>query len=397
MHEFYVLGSGATAMHIVQRVELADVAHLQLEERFEGMTAGLVANMGIREVDLHTGEAVFSWWASDHINLNTSTYPPRNLDGPYPNGWDWLHLNAIDKNSEGDYLITARYTDAVYKVSKKDGHVIWTLGGPSTSFQLQASTNHQETAGQCQMTTWGFDFTRPHDARFVSSDDTSETITLLDNGGCEESKSSDTSSALILHLDKSSSPWIATVKRRWLRPDNGRSDKRGNFQLLPNGNAFVGWSENSYISEHSPDGEVLMEAQFTSDRFVTYRAYKFNFTSAPAELPVLKGFAYGLSPDQSVSVYYVSWNGATEVAHWEFYTKEHEFLGRVERSGFETMFQQTSRYADEIYAQALSADNRVLSRSKMEEIRNPSGWAADHALIKSILQAANEDGGKDEL
>ena len=113
MHEFYVLDNGATAMHIVQRVELADVAHLNLENQFEGMTAGLVANMGtafsrnyrclkqlltklmfagIQEVDLHSGEAVFSWWASDHINLNTSTFPPRHLDGPYPNGWDWLYV-----------------------------------------------------------------------------------------------------------------------------------------------------------------------------------------------------------------------------------------------------------------------------------------------------------------
>lgn len=46
MHEFYVLNNGATAMHIVQRVELADIAHLKLEKQFEGMTAGLVANMG---------------------------------------------------------------------------------------------------------------------------------------------------------------------------------------------------------------------------------------------------------------------------------------------------------------------------------------------------------------
>lgn len=110
------------------------------------------------------------------------------------------HLNAIDKDNRGDYLVTARYTDAVYKVSGQDGHIIWSLGGTTSSFRLD-----------------GFNFSRPHDARFVSRNATSETITLLDNGGCEESQTSDVSSALIIHLDTSSEDWVATVEKRWTR------------------------------------------------------------------------------------------------------------------------------------------------------------------------------------
>lgn len=97
-------------------------------------------------------------------------------------------------------MITARYTDAVYKISGRDGHIMWSLGGTTSSFKLES-----------------FNFSRPHDARFVSSDATSETITLLDNGGCEESKTSDVSSALVIRLDKSS--WVATVQKRWTRYD----------------------------------------------------------------------------------------------------------------------------------------------------------------------------------
>lgn len=158
------------------------------------------------------------------------------------------------------------------------------------------------------------------------------------------------------------------------RPDGGRSTKRGNFQLLPNGNAFVGWSENSYISEHSPDGRLLMEAQFTSERFVTYRAYKFNFTSAPSEAPILKGFAYGESPDRSVSVYYVSWNGATEVTSWDFYSEDGSLLGRAPRRGFETSFQQSSTFTERVFAKAISIDGVVLGQTKVEAIDNPHGW-----------------------
>lgn len=112
----------------------------------------------------------------------------------------YSHLNAIDKNAEGDYLVTARYTDAVYKVSGKDGRILWTLGGVSSTFKLE-----------------GFNFSRPHDARFLSSDATSETITMLDNAGDEQSQIADFSSALIVDLDKSTTPWTARVRTRWIR------------------------------------------------------------------------------------------------------------------------------------------------------------------------------------
>ncbi|EME38173.1 hypothetical protein DOTSEDRAFT_57685 [Dothistroma septosporum NZE10] len=353
MHEFNVLDDGKTGMHIVQKVEVADVSHLDAN----GQQSGLVINMGIREFDLHTNKTIFMWWAQDYVNLNASSFPPRFLNGPFPNGWDWLHLNAIDKSPEGDYLVTARYTDAVYKVSGKDGHIMWSLGGTTSSFQLQ-----------------DFNFSRPHDARFVSTGETTQTITLLDNGGCEESKTSDVSSALIIDLDMSSEPWTAKVQKRWTRPDNGRSDKRGNFQLLPNGNAFIGWSENSYMTEHPPSGDLLMQAQFTSTRFVTYRSYKFNFTSAPSEPPIMKGFVYGEDEARSVSVYYVSWNGATEVSRWEFYSGGGELLGSVARTGFETMFQQSARYVETVYAQAVDRNGDVLGKSKVVHVVAPASW-----------------------
>ena len=97
-------------------------------------------------------------------------------------------------------LIDLQSFSSRYKVSAKDGHVIWSLGVTTSSFQLQ-----------------DFNFSRPHDARFLQSGGDFETITLLDNGGCEESKSSDVSSALIIDLDMSAVPWTAKVQKRWTR------------------------------------------------------------------------------------------------------------------------------------------------------------------------------------
>lgn len=51
------------------------------------------------------------------------------------------HINSVDKSPEGDYMISARYTNAIYKISGKDGRLIWTLGGPNSSFTLEENFN----------------------------------------------------------------------------------------------------------------------------------------------------------------------------------------------------------------------------------------------------------------
>lgn len=65
------------------------------------------------------------------------------------------HLNSVDRNSDGDYLVSARYTDTIYKISSRDGKVLWSLGGPESSFKLD-----------------GFTFARQHDARFIEENAT---------------------------------------------------------------------------------------------------------------------------------------------------------------------------------------------------------------------------------
>jgi hypothetical protein len=259
-------------------------------------------------------------------------------------------------------MISARYTDCIYKISGTNGSVIWRLGGKKSSFELE-----------------GFNFSKQHDARFMDKIGTTEIISFLDNGSADgANRTTNTSSALLVSLDISATPMVARVVRRWERPDQGLSHLRGNFQMLPNNNAFVAWSDNSYISEHTYDGHVVMEAQFATSRFVTYRAYKSNFTGAPTEPPTLKVQVYGNSPEGSVTVCYVSWNGATEVAAWEFHRSDNSttlpsLIGKASRTGFETTF-QFQGFESSIYAEAISADGGALGRSPIEIVMKPSRW-----------------------
>lgn len=298
------------------------------------------------------------------IPLEESTTPFPSAPSMDPPGWDYLHVNSVDKNADGDYLLSARFTDTIYLISGKTGHIIWRLGGHKSDFVLQ-----------------NFRFYRQHHARFLESNSTHITISFLNNASDEESQDEPQSSALIVVLDIAASPMTATAIKRYSRPDGGLSRLRGNAQLLPNGNMFVGWSEQGYHSEFTPDGTCVMEARFSSDRFSTYRAYKFDFHGRPQTPPDLKAFVYG-SPSSSTTttVFYVSWNGATDVASWTFYARatadgQSVLIGNAPKTGFETMF-VSDGYMDWVSVEALDADGNSLARSEVHRTIVPNDWLA---------------------
>jgi hypothetical protein len=41
-----------------------------------------------------------------------------------------FHINAIDRQPDGDYVVTARHMDGVFRVDYPSGNVKWTLGTP---------------------------------------------------------------------------------------------------------------------------------------------------------------------------------------------------------------------------------------------------------------------------
>lgn len=140
---------------------------------------------------------------------------------------------------------------------------------------------------------------------------------------------------------------------------------------MMNGNSFVGWSDNSYISEHNAEGRKVMEAKFTSERFVTYRAYKFNFTGTPTDPPAVKSFVYGTTPNFSTTVAYVSWNGATEVVKWQMHGRDKvgmwTFIAEADKTGFETIIQANGCYV-EVSVDGISANGSTLGSSLLTEV-----------------------------
>ena len=123
-------------------------------------------------------------------------------------------------------------------------------------------------------------------------------------------------------------------------PHGGYTHKRGSLHLLPNENVFVGWADDILISEHAPDGRLLMEAHILP-HLDSYRSYKFEWTGYPSEPPNLYAAAF-VSGNDTRTMAYVSWNGATEVKTWELYETDGEGrkgkkVDSVARKGFETV------------------------------------------------------------
>ena len=116
---------------------------------------------------------------------------------------------------------------------------------------------------------------------------------------------------------------------------------------------------------------MLQEAKFVTGRFDSYRIFKADFVGMPSSLPDLKTVASLNDRGEMSSTSYVSWNGATEVATWEFFGSderegEYESLGKITKTGFETSFvaHHAWKYT---WVQAGNGEGNVLGESETME------------------------------
>ncbi|OJJ50424.1 hypothetical protein ASPZODRAFT_129054 [Penicilliopsis zonata CBS 506.65] len=358
-HEFWPYSS-TRAMAVAHRNERRSLAELGQPDRSWQIQTG-----GFDEMDLTTGEVLWEWNSRDVITLDESFVADPIERCPMSPGADYLHVNAIDRNERGDFLLSARHTDGIYFISGEDHQLKWRLGGKKSDFKLV-----------------DFTFSRQHHARFHEVNDTHMVVSMLNNGADMVSTQERTSSGLYVLLDLQAME--ARLLRRYLRPDGGSTQLRGNMQTLPNKNVLMGWSKNGYMSEFTHDGRLLMEAEFASDRFSTYRTYKFPWVGKPSTPPTLMASVHGTNDSDLSTVFHVSWNGATEVRHWRFRAQASEQAAPVEldtvaKTGFETVY-ISHGYMDWVSVEALDADQNSLGTSEIIRSSAPEYWPEDAAL-----------------
>jgi hypothetical protein len=157
------------------------------------------------------------------------------------------------------------------------------------------------------------------------------TITIFDNGASPQVH--EQSRGIVLDLD--TDPMRATLVREYTHPERPLSTSQGNLQALPNGNVFVGWGSEPFVSEYSEDGELLFDAELAGEN-QSYRAFRLPWSGRPDEAPAV---AAEKGSGDEVAVY-ASWNGATEVVTWRVLAGADpgglEPLGSGPWKGFET-------------------------------------------------------------
>jgi Arylsulfotransferase (ASST) len=295
----------------------------------------------VQELDVATGRLLFEWHSIDHVGVAESYETlPKDSEKTY----DYFHINAVDLLPNGDMLVSARNTHAVYDIRRSDGAVRWRLGGKRSDF----SFGH------------GARFAWQHDARLHGDG----TLTVFDNGA-ESGHRDRPSRAILLRLDRKQRR--AVLVRSYTRRQRMQATSEGNGQLLPDGHVLVGWGSLPFVTEFSRDGRVLLDLRIGAFGVRSYRSFRFPWTGHPVTKPVVAA----RRGRHAVTVY-ASWNGSTEVAGWRVLAgsdRQHlSEAAEVRKAGFETAIRLPSR-PHVVRVAALDARGRVLRYS---DVVNPS-------------------------
>jgi len=319
LHELIVTpqGTALVTAYDIPRVDLSSVGHGR----------GLVIDGVVQELDIGSGRVLFEWHSLDHVKLNESYQGVATR-------FDFFHVNSIDVDADGNLLVSARNTWAVYKIDRGSGRVLWRLGGKKSDFAMGRGTA----------------FAWQHDARHHGNGDT--LVTLFDNADAPQVQPQ--SRALAIALDTKRRR--ATLAHAYVHRPPMLAHALGSVQAQPNGNVLVGWGTEPYFTEYAADGTVAFDAKLPHGG-ENYRTLRFPWVGTPSRAPALVASGGAL---------FASWNGSTELASWLplFGTTQSGLAAGTARpkQGFETTIQApaSARFAA---AAALDRNGRELARS----------------------------------
>ena len=329
-HEF-TMASRTTAFVNSFRTVVMDLS------AYGGLKKTPVMDNVAQEVDLRTGQVIWEWHSLGNIRVPETYMPiPRKITRPF----DYFHLNSIERDKDGNMLISARHTSALYKVNRLTGKVMWRMGGKESDFRLGK----------------GFRYAYQHDFRRHANG----TYSIFENGaaGGPLPNRAKVSKGFIFRINAKKK--TAKLVRKFVLGDR-LSPSQGNAQVLPNGNVFLGWGSLKYCTEFAPDGEVLWDMEYSAVN-VTYRCYRDPWSGNPVDGAIgVKSETEGAN-----SRVWVSWNGDTRVHTWRVLAGQPgklTFAGEAPRTGFETSIPVTGQPAA-FRLVGLDAGGKVLGRSK---------------------------------
>src|SRR5439155_740698 len=186
------------------------------------------------------GRVLFEWhsWPAVGLAESYAPAPKPPKEGKKAPPYDYFHINSVELEQNGNYLISARNTHTVYEIDGKTGKILWRLGGKKSDFKMGQSTK----------------FAWQHDARLQPDG----TITLFDNGAAPPVEKF--TRILVLKVDENAK--TATLVRSYSHPKKLLVPFEGNAQFLPDGHVFVGWGAVPYFTEFDAQGHAVFDVSF---------------------------------------------------------------------------------------------------------------------------------------
>jgi hypothetical protein len=304
-----------------------------------GPQDGIVYDSIFQEIDIPTGNVLDEWHSLDHVPLNDSFKPQTGKKG-----YDYFHINTLEKDAAGDILVSARTTHTVYNIDPATGDPLWQLGGKHSTF-----------------TGAGTVFKSQHDTTWLGPN----LIGIFDNGLDFGDNSEKQSRGMIVRLNLSTH--TAELVHQYIDPNVPLATSQGSVQLLPSGNVFIGWGSQRYLSQFSYDGKLTFEASLP-DHDASYRSYRFAWTGDPLTTP-----SAVLTGSGSSTAVHVSWNGSTDVASWRVLggavAASLAPITTASRAGFETKI-SLSKSVPFVQVQALDTSGSVIATSAVVKSRS---------------------------
>jgi len=181
-----------------------------------------------------TGKEIWSWSIWDVWDISNDPYIKRFA-------YDRFHVNSLNFDTDGNYLVSVAVEDQVWKVNSKTGKIMWKLGKD----------------GDFKMDTTLF-FSFQHSVHINPRGE----LMVFDNSLWKK-----VSGGVSFKLD--TLKMVANAKIKATLPPSKYTSRMGSAYMLPNGNLLQASSKTGSVMVTDQSGKILWEL---NSYFVPYRA-----------------------------------------------------------------------------------------------------------------------------
>jgi hypothetical protein len=210
-----------------------------------------IADCEVQEINPQ-GALVWRWAASEHLHHvteNQFTPPPIMINNTPV--YDVYHCNSMDAVPGGDVIVSLRHNNAVIRIRRSDGEVIWKLGGTANNLdnaQHFAIQNYLQTTLSLQ-----------HDARLLANGN----VSVFDNQSTRPGPAQGVEFALDF-LNGTAEPVFQVGS-----PEDKRSQATGSFRRYSDGANVANWGITNLsgpntlaFTEFDADGDNVLDVAF---------------------------------------------------------------------------------------------------------------------------------------